>query len=124
MNNKIVLTATALVIGLVGIAWSLIPATFVGFWHIEPGTNVTYMGNRMGTLLLALAVTAWLARKSPNTQALRALMIGAFIALLLATIQSLYGAFVFGYTTWAPAIGEGILTLGFIWVLFIRPEPL
>jgi hypothetical protein len=77
----------------------LIPATFVGFWEIELGTNATYLGNRMGTLLLALGLTAWLVRKAPNTQTLRAFMFGAFIALLLTVIQSVYGATVLGYNT-------------------------
>ena len=122
MNNKIILTATAIIIGLVGIAWSLIPATFVGFWEIESGTNATYLGNRMGTLLLALGVTAWLLRKAQNTQILRAFMLGAFFALLLTVVQSVYGLAVLGYNTWGTAIGESLLTLGYVWVLFIRPE--
>ncbi len=123
MNNKFVLTATAIVIGLVGLAWSLIPAEFVGFWEIEPGINATYLGNRMGTLLLALGVTAWLVRKAPNTHTLRAFMFGACIALLLTVIQSVYGAAILGYNTWAPAIGESLLTFGYVWVLLIKPEP-
>lgn len=122
MNSKFVLTANALIIGIVGVAWSLVPATFVGFWHIEPGTNATYLGNRMGTLLLAMAVTSWLARNTANTHARRALMIGALVAMALMTAQSLYGALVLGYTTWGPTVGEGLLTAGFIWVLFIKPE--
>lgn len=124
MTSKFVLTATAVVLGLVGIAWSIMPSTFVGFWHIEASTGATYLGNRMGTLLLALATTAWLGRKAPNTEARRALMIGALLAMVLMTAQSLYGAVVLGYTTGMPTIGEGLLSLGFAWVLFIRPEPI
>ena len=124
MSSKLVLTATAVVLGIVGIAWSLFPATFVGFWRIEPGTNATYLGNRMGTLLFGLAVTSWLGRKAANTEARRALMLGALVALVLMTAQSLYGAVALGYMTWMPTIGEGLLTLGFVWVLFVRPEPI
>jgi uncharacterized BrkB/YihY/UPF0761 family membrane protein len=123
MNNKIVLTATAIILGLVGLAWSIFPANFVEFWEIEAGSNATYLGNRMGTLLLALGVTAWLLRNAPNTPTLRKFMIGALIALLATVIQSVYGVVVLGYNTLMPAIGETILSFGYIWVLFIKPEP-
>ena len=123
MTSRHVLTANAVVLGLVGTAWSLAPATFVGFWHIAPGTNATYLGNRMGTLLFALAFTSWLARDLPHTPARRALMLGAFVAMVLITAQSLYGALALGYTSGMPTLGEGLLSLAFAWVLFVRPEP-
>lgn len=111
-------------LGIVGVPWSVVPSVFVGFWHIEPSTGATYLGNRMGTLLFGLAVTAWLGRKAANTEARRALMHGALVALVLMTAQSIYSAVALGYTTRMPALGEGLLTLGFVWVLFIRPEPI
>lgn len=124
MSSKFVLTATALVLGIVGVGWSLLPSTFVGIWQIEPSTGATYLGNRMGTLFFGLAVTAWLGRKAANTEARRALMLGALVAMVLMTAQSLYGVVVLGYATAMPTLGEALLTLGFIWVLFIRPEPI
>ncbi len=122
MNSKTVLTATAVLIGFFGAAWLAVPAVLGNFWAVAPGDNFTYMGHRDGALLLGLAVTAWLARNTPNTQARRALMIGSLVALALTTALSLYGALVLDLNTWMPTIGEGALVAGLVWVLFIKPE--
>ena len=50
---------------------------------MAPGDNLNYMGHRYGALLIGLALTVWLGRNAPNTQARRALMIGAFVSLAL-----------------------------------------
>ena len=123
MNSKIVLTATAVLIGFFGAAWLVVPAVLGNFWAVAPGDNFTYMGHRDGALLLGLAVTAWLARNAPNTQARRALMIGSLVALALLTGLSAYGALALGLNTWGPVVAESLFVVGFVWVLFIKPEP-
>ncbi len=123
-TRKFVLTATALILGVIGFAWSIVPATFVGIRQIAPSTGATYLGNRMGTMLFAaLGVTAWLSGNTANIEGKRALKLGALVGMALMTDQSLYGAVVLVYATWGTVIGEALLTLCFIWVLFIRPEP-
>ena len=93
------------------------------YWRIAPGESLDYMGHRYGALLIGLAVTVWLARNALNTQARRALMMGAFASLALTKALSVYGALALGLNAWAPSAIECALTLGLAWVLFIRPEP-
>ncbi len=123
MSSKIVLTATGVWIGLIGAAWLVMPAILSNFWGVAPDDNFTYMGQRDGALMLGLAVTAWVARNAPNTQARRALMIGSLVALALLTGLSAYGALALGLNTWGPVVAESLFVMGFVWVLFIKPEP-
>lgn len=85
--------------------------------------NFNYMGQRDGALMLGLAITAWLARNAPNTQARRALMIGSMFTLAILTILSAYGALALGLNTWGPVVAESLFVVSYIWVLFIKPEP-
>ena len=121
INSKRALTATTLM-GVFGLGWLIMPAALGRYWRMAPGENLDYMGHRYGALLVGLGVTVWLGRKALNTQARRALMIGAFVSLVLTTALSLYGALALRLNAW-PAFGvELALTVGMGWAL-LKPEP-
>jgi len=122
LTSRRVLTATT-VLGLFGIGWLAMPAIMGRYWEIAPGENLNYMGHRYGALLVGLAVTVWLGRNTLNTRARRALMIGAFVSLVLTTALSLYGALALGLNAWPAFAVELVLTAGLAWVLFVKPEP-
>ena len=122
INSKRALTATTL-LGLFGIAWLIMPDAMGNYWKMAPGDNLNYMGHRYAAFMLGLIVALWLARNAANTQARRALMIGALVALALTTAISLYGALVLALNAWPAVIVELVLVIGFVWVLFIKPEP-
>ena len=123
MNSKLVLTTTAVLIGIFGLGWLLVPDAMGNYWRIAPGDNLNYMGHRYAAFMLGLVVALWLARNVPNTQARRALMIGALVALALTTALSLYGALALALNAWPAVATEFVLVMGFVWVLFIKPEP-
>ena len=123
MNSKLVLTTTAVLIGIFGLGWLIVPDVMGDYWKIDPGDNLNYMGRRYGAFLLGLVVALWLARNAPNTQARRALMIGALFTLALTTALSLYGALGLALNAWPAVVVEFVLLMGFVWVLFIKPEP-
>jgi len=122
VSSKLVLTATAILIGIFGVGWLIVPNVMGDYWRIAPGDNLNYMGQRYAAFMLGLVVAMWLARNAPNTPARRALMIGALFALALTTAISLYGALALGLNAWPAVVVEFALTVGFVWVLFIRPE--
>jgi len=122
INSKVVLTATT-VLGIFGLGWLIVPDMLGRYWAMAPGDNLNYMGHRYGALLIGLALTVWLGRNAPNTQARRALMIGAFVSLALTTALSLYGAVALGLNAWVASAVEFVLTAGLAWVLFVKPEP-
>jgi hypothetical protein len=83
VNSKLVLTSTAVLIGIFGMGWLIVPDVMGNYWRIGPGDNLNYMGHRYAAFMLGLVVALWLARDAPNTRARRALMIGALVALAL-----------------------------------------
>jgi hypothetical protein len=123
IKSKHALTATTLM-GVFGIGWLIMPDALGRFWRIAPGENLNYMGHRYGALLIGLGVTVWLARNALNTEARRALMIGALVSLVLTTALSLYGAVALGLNAWSPFGVELALTIGMAWALFVKPDPL
>jgi len=123
VNSKLVLTATSILIGIFGAGWLIVPDAMGKYWSMVPGDNLNYMGHRYAAFMLGLVVAMWLARNMPNTPARRALMIGALSALALTTAISLYGALALALNAWPAVIVEFALASGFVWVLFIKPEP-
>jgi hypothetical protein len=124
VNSKLVLSATAVLIGIFGLGWLIAPDMMGNYWKIDPGENLNYMGRRYAAFMLGLVTALWLARNAANTQARRALMIGAFVALALTTAISVYGALALALNAWPAVAVESVLVMGFVWVLFIKPEPI
>ena len=122
VNSRLALTATTLM-AVFGMGWLIMPDVLGRYWRMAPGENLNYMGHRYGALLIGLGVTVWLGRHALNTQARRALMIGALVSLVLTTALSLYGALALGLNAWAPFAVELVLTVGLGWALFVHPDP-
>jgi hypothetical protein len=122
MSTKHVLTASAAAFGVFGAGWLMVPGMFYRYWAIVPDAN-QYMGRRYGAFMLGLMVMSWLARKAPNTPARRAMVVGSLVCWVLTDALSLYGALALGLNAWWPFAVELALVGGFVWVLFVNPEP-
>jgi len=122
MNSKLVLTASTAAFGIFGAGWLIVPGMFYKYWAIVPDAD-QYMGRRYGAFMVGLMVISWLARQAPNTQARRAILVGSLVSWVLTDALSLYGALVLGLNAWWPFVVELALVVGFVWVLFIKPEP-
>jgi hypothetical protein len=121
LKSKHVLTTSAAAFGIFGAGWFLMPEMFYKYWAITPDPN-DYMGRRYGAFMLGLMTISWMARSVANTQARRAVMMGSLVGWVLTDALSLYGV-TLGLNAWAPFAVELVLVLGFIWVLFVKPEP-
>jgi hypothetical protein len=121
MRSKLVLSASAAAFGIFGAGWLIVPGMFYKYWAIVPDTDL-YMGHRYGAFMLGLMVISWLARNAANTQAGQAILMGSLVCWVLTDGLSLYGALALGLNAWWPFGVEFALVLGFVWVLFIRPE--
>lgn len=121
-KSKVVLTASAAAFGIFGAGWLTVPAMFYKYWAIAPDSD-SYMGRRYGAFMMGLMVISWMARSVANSQARRAIMMGSLVCWVLTDALSLYGAMTLGLNAWAPFAVELVLVFGFVWVLFIKPEP-
>jgi hypothetical protein len=123
VNTKRAFIATSL-LAVFGIGWLTMPNAMAQYWKMAPGETLDYMGRRYGAVLIGLGVAVWLARNALNTQARRALMIGALVALVPTTALSLYGALALGMNAWPAFAVELVMTLGMAWVLFVKSDPI
>ena len=121
MSSKLVLSASAAAFGIFGAGWFIVPGMFYKYWAIVPDSN-SYMGRRYGAFMLGLMVISWLARNASDTEARQAILMGSLVCWVLTDALSLYGALALGLNAWWPFVVELALVLGFVWVLFIRPE--
>jgi hypothetical protein len=116
-----VLSASAAAFGIFGVGWFLAPGMFYKYWAIVPDANL-YMGRRYGAFMIGLMVISWLARNAPHIRARQAILVGSLVSWTLTDALSLYGALALGLNAWWPFGVELALVLGFVWVLFVRPE--
>jgi len=121
MRSKVVLTASAAAFGVFGAGWFLVPEMFYRYWAIVPDPD-QYMGRRYGAFMLGLMVISWLARNTTDAQGRQAVLLGSLVCWALTDALSLYGAVVLGLNAWWPFGVESALVIGFVWVLFIRPD--
>jgi hypothetical protein len=123
MSSKRALTLSAAAFGIFGTGWLVAPEVFYKYWGIVPDTGNT-MGHRYGAFMIALMTISWLSRNLPNTEAKRAILMGSLVGWVLTDALSLYGAIALGLNAWAPTVVEFALVTGFVWVLFVKPEPI
>jgi hypothetical protein len=122
VNTRRAPIATSL-LAVFGIGWLTMPDVMAEYWKMAPSETLDYMGRRYGAVLIGLGVTVWLARNALNTQARRALVIGALVALVPTTVLSLYGALTLGLNAWPPFAVELVMTLGMAWALLMKSDP-
>ena len=122
MRSKLVLTASTAAFGIFGAGWLIVPGMFYKYWAIVPDPN-RYMGRRYGAFMLGLMVISLLARNASHTDARRAIMIGSLVGWAITDALSLYGALSLGLNAWWPFGVELALVAGFVWTLFVNPDP-
>ena len=121
MKSKSILTASAAVFGIFGSGWFMAPEALSKYWAITPDPHA-YMGHRYGAFMLGLMTMSWLARNAAEGAAKRAIMLGSLVCWVLTDALSLYGATTLGLNAWGATAVELLLVLGFVWVLFVKPE--
>lgn len=64
MNTKIILLASAIVLGAAGIGFTFMPAEIAAWMSIEIHPMITLLGQILGALFLAFAMLNWMIRSS------------------------------------------------------------
>ena len=120
MKFKIFAVITAIVSLLLGIGYLFAGAILIGRWQIEPTDSVLLFVRRMGALYLGLSVMFFLARSAPVSVARTALSAGTVVACSLLALLGVYelSAGRVGPAILLSVVVEGLLALGYIWILF------
>lgn len=82
-----------------------------------------YMGRRYGAFMLGLMLISWMARSMTDARARRSVMLASLVSWVVTDVLSLYGALWLGLNAWSPFVVELVLVIGFVWALFVKPEP-
>ena len=124
MRLTLTMTVTAVGSLLFGLAYLLVPASLASLYGITIDPSSPHP-RYFGSALVGFAAVLWLARKVPSGRALRAILVGAFVAsitgLFVAVVQALD---VIGNTLeWSTVVIYFLLTVGFGDFVFRTPPP-
>lgn len=123
LNNLFVLTAV--VSGLFGLGFVLVPGTVYDIYGIEEVNDfLTYTSQLFGAALLGFAVISWMARSVSDVRGRRAVVTGFFVELALGAVLAIIGQFRDSAVAmgWINVAIYVILALGFAYFLFLQPE--
>jgi hypothetical protein len=118
------MTVTALGSLLFGLAYLLVPASLASLYGLTVDPSSPYP-RYFGSALVGFAAVLWLARKVSSGPALRAVLVGSFVAsisgLVVAVLQAL--DVVGNSLEWSTVLIYFLLTLGFGDFVFRTPPP-
>ncbi len=117
MNLRTLLSVYAVLIGIGGLIWLLVPAQNLGLYGITAADPVAVvLGRFAGTMGIGLAVIAWGARGASASPARNALVLGITVANALGAIVCLLGALsgAFNNFAWVPVVAYAVFTVLFI----------
>jgi hypothetical protein len=118
------MTVTAVGSLLFGLAYLLVPANLASLYGITIDPSSPYP-RYFGSALLGFASVLWLARKVPSGPALRAVLVGSFVAsitgLVVGVVQALDG--IGNALEWSTVVIYFLLALGFGDFVFRTPPP-
>ena len=124
MRLKLTMSVAAVGSLLFGLGYLLVPASLASLYGITVEPSSPYP-RYFGSALLGFAAVLWLARKVPSGPALRAVLVGSFIAsitgLVVAVVQTLDG--VGNALEWSTVAIYFLLALGFGDFVFRTPPP-
>ena len=124
MRLTLTLAVTAIGSLLFGLAYLLVPDAMASLYGITLDPSSQYP-RFFGSALLGFAALLWLARKVTSGPALRAVLIGSFVAsltgLVVAVIQALDSAG--NALEWSSVVIYFLLSLGFGDFVFRTPPP-
>ena len=124
MRLTLTLTVTACGCLLFGLAYILVPDSLASLYGLSLDPSNPYL-RFFGSALLGFATVLWLSRNVTSGPALRAILVGTFIAsltgLFVAVIQTLDSAG--NALEWSTVIIYFLLSLGFGDFVFRTPPP-
>lgn len=117
MRLRILLSLYAVLMGIGGLVWLLLPARHLGLYGLAaPDSVAVLLGRYAGTMAVALGMMAWIARDAAASPARNALVLGIIVANGLGAIVCFLGALSaeLNVFAWIPTAGYALLTVLFV----------
>jgi xanthine/uracil permease len=119
MDTKLYLTIAAIVAILYGIGFVLIPAEVGTLYGVKPEPNAILNLRFCGSATLAWGVILWFARDFRDWAAVRGVLIGSVVGLVLNGIVNIWGTIqgLMNGVAWSTTIVIVLLLLGALYCL-------
>jgi hypothetical protein len=119
------MTVTAIGSLLFGLAYLLFPYRILSLYGIILDPSNQWVARYLGSILLGFAAINWIGRTAKSGPALRAILIGSFVAssvgLIVALFQLVNGSG--NLLVWSTVVMYFLLSLGFGDFIFRTPPP-
>lgn len=122
MKLRTLMIITAIVAGVFGIAFVLMPGQVFSQYGIEPNPPLNYTGQLFGAALISFAVLTWMARKASDSDTRRAIILALFIGEGIGFIVALIGQLkgVLSAMGWSTVAIYLFFTLGYGYFQFAK----
>ncbi len=123
MKISALMTIAAIVAGLFGVGFVLVPAEVLAPYGVTADPSLEYMSRLFGAALILVAVLTWTARNATDSQAGRAIMLAIFVGDSAGFVVALLGqlAGVVNALGWSTVAIYLFFALGFGYFYFGKP---
>ena len=122
--NTFMTIAAVIALGF-GLAFILVPTQMMSLYGVTLEAGGQWLGRYLGSAFIGIAVLNWSARKAPEGEALRAVVLGDLVlsvtGLIVAVLDVIYGSG--NALVWSTVVLYLFLTLGFGYFQFAKPTP-
>jgi hypothetical protein len=124
MKLKTLMIITSIVGLLFGLAFILLPAWTEASYGVNLDIGGQYIARLLGSVYLGYAALFWLSRNSPNSGTRRAIVISAFITMVLGLVLTIYDRVVGieNALAWSSFAIYLLLSIGYGYFLFFKPK--
>lgn len=120
MDIRLYFAIAAIILILYGLGFLLIPAEMASLYGVPPEAHITMTARFWASALLALGVINWLARDFQNWTAMRAVLIGGVVDLVVAILVAIWSTTqgLVNSLAWGSTIVNILLLLAALYFLF------
>ena len=124
MKLKTLMIVTSIIGLLFGLSFFFLPAWTEASYGVNLDIGGQYIARLLGSVYLGYAVLFWLARNSPNSETRHAIVVSAFVTMILGLLLSIYDR-VLGIENalaWSTVGIYLLLSIGYGYFTFIKPN--
>ena len=121
MKSNTFFTIAAILAGLYGLGFFLVPAQTLAFYGITLDKAGLFVARYLGSAFLGVAVLTWMARNLSSQEALRPVILADFVISLTGLLVAVWDAFAGegNALRWATVVIYLFLTVGFAYFQFV-----
>lgn len=124
MTIRTLMIVNAIIAGLFGIGFVLVPGQLLSQYGITPDPAFNLVGQLLGAAFIGFAVLTWAARNTTDSEARRAILLALFvgdaIGFIVALIAQLGG--IVNALGWSTVVIYLLLALGWGYFRFVQPS--